>query len=125
MTAREPKVLLTSLSRRKNTPETSLIAPKISAMKQKSKGDGNPSISDKDCGRTLSQYTRSAKETEPRLKKSQNQKDNRRRSKTQGRQTWKMSNLVTRTNVVPHKSSEVRNSQARRVRQNINGMHLK
>ena len=53
MTAREPKVLLTSLSQRKNTPETSLIAPKISAMKQKSKGDGNPSISDKDCGRTI------------------------------------------------------------------------
>src|SRR3954464_3010175 len=101
MTAREPKVLLNSLSQRKNTPETSLIAPKISAMKQKSKCDGNPSISDKDCGRTLSQYTRSAKEKEPGLKKSQNMKDDCHRDKTQGRHTWKMSNLVTRTNVVP------------------------
>ena len=112
---------------RKNNLEIPVMAINISMMAREPRIMITCPSSKEDANRALSWYARSAKEKEPGLKESQYRKDDSHRrpmSDTHDEcQTLPQGRLPGK--VAPHKLSEVCNSQAQRVRQNINGMNSK
>ena len=68
---------------KKDNLEAQCISTEIIMMSQETKGEGNPSISEKDSDNRVSHYVRSTKK-----------KDDGHSSKDQGIHTWRMLNLA-------------------------------